>query len=148
MKFSVSAAARLYGKPRKTLYRHMALGRLAYSVDGDHGRTLDMSELIRCYGEPPAQDTWQTHLTHPKMSQVDTPNDTPQGDSALLEEMRRQTAMIERMADRIERLEEAMRALPAPQPPAVAQPEAEPATTPPSDFGDVLARFEARNKPH
>lgn len=147
MKFSVSAAARLYRKPRKTLYRHMALGRLAYSVASDHGRTLDMSELIRCYGEPPAQDTGQTHQTHPKMSQVDTPDDTPQGDSALLEEMRRQTAVIERMADRIEQLEEAMRALPAPQAPGAVEPEVEPATTPPRDFSDLLARFEARHKP-
>lgn len=158
MKFSVSAAARLYGKPRKTLYRHMTLGRLAYSVEADHGRTLDMSELIRCYGEPPAPDTGQTHLTHPQMSQVDTPTDTPGKDAALLEEIRRQTEVIERMSDRIERLEETMRALPAPQAPKPANTTASESAAedddtqlpaePPKSLADILARFESRQTRH
>lgn len=158
MKFNVLQAAKLYGKPRKTLYRHMASGRLAYSVDGDSGRTLDMSELIRVYGEPPAQDTPRTHQTHSEMSHLDTPGATPPDDpagtnAALLAELRKQTATIERMSQRIERLEETMRTLPAPD----REPQA-PTTTPvddapvspgaPRSMADVLARFESRTLKH
>lgn len=148
MQFNVLQAAKLYGKPRKTLYRHMASGRLAYSVDGDHGRKLDMSELIRVYGEPPPQDTPQTHH---KMSHSDTSDATPEpteSNAALLAELRRQTATIEHMSQRIERLEETMRTLPPPEPPA-SDPAPTPAAdapapeNPPRTIADVIARFDS-----
>lgn len=161
MKFNVSAASRLYGKSRKTLYRHMASGRLAYSVEADSGRTLEMSELIRCYGEPPIPDTPDTGLTHPKMSHLDTPTDTPYKNTALIDELRRQTAVIEKMSERIERLETAMLALPSPPstqaPDSSSSPEQDTlgdmceSETPRksvSSFGDLLARMEARTSPH
>lgn len=53
-KVSVSEAARLYGKDRKTLYRHINKGRLSAGPVEDGVRLIDMSELIRVYGEPPA----------------------------------------------------------------------------------------------
>lgn len=55
MQFSIAEAAKLYGKQRKTLYRHMEAGRLSYHVLGSGRRALDLAELIRVYGEPPGQ---------------------------------------------------------------------------------------------
>lgn len=53
MEFTISEAAKLYGKQRKQLYRHMESGKLSCRFRGDGKRVLDLSELIRCYGEPP-----------------------------------------------------------------------------------------------
>lgn len=53
MEFTISEAAKLYGKQRKQLYRHMESGKLSSRFRGDGKRILDLSELIRCYGEPP-----------------------------------------------------------------------------------------------
>ncbi len=39
------------GKSRRTLYRDMAAGRLSWEPEGDSGRRLETSELIRVYGE-------------------------------------------------------------------------------------------------
>lgn len=109
MQFTITEAAKLYGKQRKTLYRHIGSGRISASMRGDGKRVLDLSELIRCYGEPsqalPASDTKLTHQ--------DSASDTLMN-QALLEEIRRQTAVIERMSERIERLEQALLTLPAP----------------------------------
>lgn len=57
MRLTPSAAARLYGIHRATLYRHMASGRLSWVLEPDDSRALDLSELIRCYGEPPGNAT-------------------------------------------------------------------------------------------
>lgn len=57
MRLTPSAAARLYGIHRATLYRHMASGRLSWVLEPDNSRALDLSELIRCYGEPPGNAT-------------------------------------------------------------------------------------------
>lgn len=57
MRLTPSAAARLYGIHRATLYRHMASGRLSWVLEPDNSRALDLSELIRCYGEPPGHAT-------------------------------------------------------------------------------------------
>lgn len=107
MQMTITEAAKLYRKQRKTLYRHIDAGRLSCSVRGDGHRVLDLSELIRCYGDPPgAGDSPATRHGS-------------EGDSllthALLDEIRRQTAVIEQMSQRVERLESAMLRLPAPR---------------------------------
>lgn len=53
MQMTITEAAKLYGKQRKTLYRHINAGRLSCSVRGDGHRVIDLSEMIRCYGEAP-----------------------------------------------------------------------------------------------
>lgn len=156
MQFTITEAANLYGKQRKTLYRHIDSGRLSAGVRGDGKRVIDLAELIRCYGEPPnAPAASDTELTH----------DAPQSDTlmtrALLDEMRNQTAVIERMSERIEQLEQALLRLPAPAEPTTpttehqasrettrSTPPQAPATAnnPPRDFGDLLARFENRTR--
>lgn len=47
---SVKQAMGLTGKGRSSLYRDMAKGRLSYRSEGDGGRSLETSELIRVYG--------------------------------------------------------------------------------------------------
>lgn len=147
MNFTITEAAKLYGKQRKTLYRHIDSGRLSAGVRGDGKRVIDLSELIRCYGEPPgklpATDTKKTR---------ETPQDDTLLTRALLDEMRKQTAVIERMSERIEQLEQALLRLPAPSEQAATElaPNISPQATinpprqPPKDFSDLLARFESR----
>lgn len=48
---TVKEAQELTGKSRRTLYRDMAAGRLSWTPEGDGGRRLETSELIRAYGE-------------------------------------------------------------------------------------------------
>lgn len=55
MQQTISQAARLYGKARSTIHRAIDAGRLSCSVRGDGVRVLDLSELIRLWGEPPSQ---------------------------------------------------------------------------------------------
>lgn len=47
---TVPEAVRLTGRARRSLYRDMAAGRLAYHVGHDDRRLLDVSELMRAYG--------------------------------------------------------------------------------------------------
>lgn len=62
---TVQEAQQLTGKSRRTLYRDMAAGRLSWAPEGDNGRRLETSELIRVYGElkplaqPEAENTAQ-----------------------------------------------------------------------------------------
>ena len=48
---TVQEAQKLTGKSRRTLYRDMAAGRLSWVPEGDSGRRLETSELIRAYCE-------------------------------------------------------------------------------------------------
>lgn len=121
MKFTISAAARMYGKHRATLHRHIKQGLLSCESQRNGAPVLDLSELIRCYGEPksPPEDLRQD-ATGDVASSITS--DATGSDTALIDEIRRQTAVIERMADRIERLEQALLQLPAPSPKEEAQP--------------------------
>jgi len=47
-KLNISQAAKLYGKDWKTVKRHISKGMLTQEDSG----LVDMSELIRAYGEP------------------------------------------------------------------------------------------------
>ena len=58
-KLTLIEAARLYGKSRSTLYRHARKGKLSAEkrTRGDRDTyVVDMAELVRAYGEPPAGD--------------------------------------------------------------------------------------------
>lgn len=48
---TIQEAQKLTGKSRRTLYRDMAVGRLSWTPEGESGRRLETSELIRVYGE-------------------------------------------------------------------------------------------------
>lgn len=48
---SIKEAQELTGKSRRTLYRDMAKGHISWGLEGESGRRLETSELIRAYGE-------------------------------------------------------------------------------------------------
>lgn len=73
MRLTPSAAARLYGIHRATLYRHMASGRISWVLEPDNSRALDLSELIRCYGEPPGHATPNATIATPITNSDATP---------------------------------------------------------------------------
>lgn len=52
MQLTIPKAAKLYGKHRSTIHRHIESGRLSCGFRGDGTRVIEMAELIRCYGEP------------------------------------------------------------------------------------------------
>ncbi|MDK4679193.1 hypothetical protein [Kingella negevensis] len=47
---SISEAARLVGKSRRTIQRDIAAGKLSKCDNGKNGKKLDTSELLRVYG--------------------------------------------------------------------------------------------------
>lgn len=48
---SITEAARLTGKSRRTIQRHIATGKLSMSRNDATEKSSETSELIRCYGE-------------------------------------------------------------------------------------------------
>jgi len=58
-KLTLIKAAKVYGKSRTTLYRHVRNGKLSAEkrAHGDKDvYVVDLAELVRAYGEPPARD--------------------------------------------------------------------------------------------
>lgn len=131
MQLTITEAAKLYRKQRKTLYRHIDSGRLSCSVRGDGHRVLDLSELMRCYGNPPGP-----------MPTDDTPvtRDAPQGDTlvtqAVLDELRA-------LRQEVRELKEAMLRLPAPEQPQRPQERREDDTTTDDDPNGLRALVRA-----
>ncbi|WP_344266997.1 helix-turn-helix domain-containing protein, partial [Streptomyces sodiiphilus] len=83
MQFTITEAAKLYGKQRKTIYRHIDSGRISASIRGDGKRVIDLAELIRCYGEPSNRIT----ASDTESTREDSASDTLIS-QALLEEIR------------------------------------------------------------
>lgn len=174
MRMTISAASRLYGIHRSTLHRHIKSGRLSCVIQPDGSRALDLSELIRCYGEPPNAPEPVRQVATPHATGSATPDATgdatPSPDTlALLAELveinRRQADQLEALTAKVERLEDAMRHLPAPgqlaphpddrprhdEAPAAARPEADTAPrerhgdeAPARSFTDLLDKLNAR----
>lgn len=68
--FSITAAAKLFGRSRNTIRDHLRTGKLSYCSDG---KNIDLSELLRLYGAIPNQDneSVQTVPTnHPDLSKT------------------------------------------------------------------------------
>lgn len=100
MRLTPSAASKLYGIHRATLYRHMASGRLSWVLEPNGSRALDMSELIRCYGEPSNHATpGATHAT-PVISS-DATTATEQLLAELVELTRHQGEELRRLREEV-----------------------------------------------
>ena len=58
MRHTIDEAANLVGRTRRSLYRAMTEGRLAYGLETDGRRYIDTTGLLRVYGafEAPSQD--------------------------------------------------------------------------------------------
>lgn len=52
MQLTIPQAAALYKKHRSTIHRHIDRGVVSCAFRGDGVRVIDLSELIRAYGEP------------------------------------------------------------------------------------------------
>ena len=82
-KLTIGRMAKLYGLHRSTLHEAVAKGRVTVSLDGKGQKVIDLSEMIRVYGEAPGQA---------RQSPTPTPdtNPTPVLDTLhpLLEELR------------------------------------------------------------
>lgn len=144
---NLSQAARLYGKSRMTLHRHCSAGRVTSRLSDDGQRLIDLSELIRAYGEPPNRVTPDRP---PEASQRYTPGDIPpnERDDLLLRELQSLREQVTQLQEEVREL----RRLPAPgqlQEDLVQAPTGD--TTPRRQgepirgFGDLLKRFEAKH---
>ena len=117
MRVSIEKAADLTGKSKKTLYRHMKAGRLAYGLEHDNSRFLEVSELMRAYGALKGQFSNETptnsQMTHTENSDL----------VAAIGELRRELAasrkvqeqqgqLIKELTDQLKEI----KALPAPTP--------------------------------
>ena len=65
MGITLSQAAQLVGKNRKTLYRHITEGRLSATINADGVKEVDPSELHRVYGELRDIETGQKKTVPP-----------------------------------------------------------------------------------
>jgi hypothetical protein len=54
-RLTLSAAARLWGKSRQTLYTDVKAGRLSLGRDERDAVYVDAAEMVRAYGEPPSR---------------------------------------------------------------------------------------------
>jgi hypothetical protein len=52
-KLTIGRMANLYGLHRSTLHEAVAKGRVTAALDGKGQKVIDLSEMIRVYGEPP-----------------------------------------------------------------------------------------------
>lgn len=83
-KISISEAARLTGKNRSTLHRHIKIGKLSKDFDSDGSPVLDTSELSRVYPSfkvPVAEGQPATVSQSNRKQQVATPHRT--GDATV-----------------------------------------------------------------
>lgn len=78
-KISISEAARLTGKNRSTLHRHINSGKLSKHLDDDNNPVLDTSELSRVYKSfkaPVAEQDINAILQSNNMQQAAIPTNT------------------------------------------------------------------------
>lgn len=99
-KLNVSQAANLYGKSRMTLHRYLKSGRISSELSGDGQRLIDLSELIRVFGEPQGNVTGDTP---PEFSPVTAPVTDVQ--VAMLEELKALRAEVKELREALLRIE-------------------------------------------
>lgn len=75
-KLNISQAAKLFGVHRSTVQRHIKEGKLSSESQEDGQKLIDMSELVRVYGEPKNPATSATVSHDDAMLQNATPNPT------------------------------------------------------------------------
>jgi len=83
---TIGRMAKLYGLHRSTLHEAVARGRISAGFDGKGQRVIDLSEMIRVYGEPLGCPTPPD--TSPTPSPDTAPTPTVGELSGLLEELR------------------------------------------------------------
>jgi hypothetical protein len=91
-KLTIGRMAKLYSLHRSTLHEAVAKGRVTAGHDGKGQRVIDISEMIRVYGEPPGRPTPGPDTQPPKFdtrpTPADAPSDTPTGWAEMVIELR------------------------------------------------------------
>lgn len=72
-KLTLGRMAKLYGLHRSTLYEAVDKGRVSAGFDGKGQRVVDLSEMIRVYGEPPGRPTPEPDTSTPPTDTHPTP---------------------------------------------------------------------------
>ena len=142
---SLSEAARLAGVSRKTIQRHISIGKLTATMSQGHDaamRQVETSELMRVYGQlvpptvPPVPATCA-----PQCPTLSTPNVAPQDALNLVIEAQKETIdLLKRHVDELTTEKKELRAqvvglleyrkpAPAPTPAAPAKTQAKPDRT-------------------
>lgn len=107
---TIGRMAKLYGLHRSTLYEAIGKGRITAAFNGKGQKVIDLSEMIRVYGESPGQDPSTLQKTTPKPDGIpDTPNVLEKFD-ALLEIVKEQRDELRQLREEVAQL----RRLPAP----------------------------------
>ncbi|MDR5900383.1 hypothetical protein QC823_15565 [Halomonas vilamensis] len=121
-----------------TIHRHCRAGRITSRLSDDGQRLIDLSELIRAYGEAP---NLVTPDTTSKASQRYTLEDTQKSmrNDLLLREIQALREQVTQLQDEVREL----RQLPSPR---QLEPDLEPAENRQiKGFDDILRRFEKRH---
>jgi hypothetical protein len=146
-KVSISEAARLTGKPRSTLHRHIGNGTLSKESDGQGKPVLDVAELERVYGPLLQADMKQNGA----MLRSAT-SETVAANRAEIEGLHRENALLRDQLEDVKRerqkwqeeadswRKQATALLPGPKP-AAAQPKPEPKPAPPKGWRGFLYRL-------
>lgn len=149
MRHTIDEAASLVGRTRRSLYRAMTEGRLAYGLEADGRRYIDTTELLRVYGafDPPSQSVT------PEMSHgVTVPDDLGEiiakavasAVAEAVEPLRKEIELL-RLENAEQRLIEhkpdrsAENLADQPRPPVMGQPQIEGDAVKPQSFADLLA---------
>ena len=122
-KLTIGRMANLYGLHRSTLHEAVAKGRVTAGLDGKGQKVIDLSEMIRVYGEPQGRPLLRPTLD-PTLLPYTSP--TPETDALhpLIEEVRL-------LREEIRELRESLRLIehkPEPKPVVKASKPQEPAT--------------------
>lgn len=87
-KLTIGRMAKLYGLHRSTLHEAVAKGRVSAGLDGKGQRVIDLSEMIRVYGEPPGRPTLLPDTSTPEADSPPTPAETSPGWAEMVAELR------------------------------------------------------------
>lgn len=102
----ISEAARLVGKDRKTLYRHIKQGKLSATTDATGCHNIDVAELSRVYGAFKGVGGQNATPQPVAMPQVATPNATPFEAQKIAVLESENTQLRERLADKERHIED------------------------------------------
>lgn len=72
-KLTIGRMAKLYGLHRSTLYEAVGKGRVTATPDGKGQQVIDLSEMIRVYGEPTGNPTLSPDTSTPQTDTGPTP---------------------------------------------------------------------------
>ncbi|MNJ39563.1 hypothetical protein D3C77_344390 [compost metagenome] len=116
-KLTIGRMANLYGLHRSTLHEAVSKGRVTAGLDGKGQKVIDLSEMIRVYGEPPGQPR-HTPTPSPDIHQT-LPKDALQ---PLLEELRLLREEVRELRDTLRLIKHSPTPQPASKPPEPPEP--------------------------